>query len=285
MTSHSDNQKIVGVVGWPVSHSLSPRLHGYWLRKYNIDGDYRTFEVKPPDLGSFLKTIPEKNIIGLNLTVPHKEIVFPYLDEVDEVARRIGAVNVITVRNGKLSGSNTDGFGFLANLKNTAPAWSAQNGPAVVVGAGGAARAIIVSLLDDGISEIRLINRTRKRADRLAENYDDPRITVCDWPDRADKLSGAGLLVNTTSLGMTGQPPLDINLSNLPEMAVVYDIVYSPLETALLKQAKARGNVCVDGLGMLLYQAAPAFRVWFGQEVSVDQGLRQHVLLGLDHEK
>ncbi len=285
MTSHSDNQKIVGVVGWPVSHSLSPRLHGYWLRKYNIDGDYRAFEVKPEGLGGFLKTMPEKNIIGLNLTVPHKETVFPYLDEVDEVARRIGAVNVITVRNGKLYGSNTDGFGFLANLKNNAPAWSAQNGPAVVIGAGGAARAIIVSLLDDGISEIRLINRTRKRADRLAENYDDPRVTVCDWQDRADKLSGAGLLVNTTSLGMTGQPPLDINLPNLPEMAVVYDIVYSPLETALLKQARVRGNICVDGLGMLLYQAAPAFRAWFGQEVSVDQGLRQYVLSGSDHEK
>ncbi len=285
MTSHSDNQKIAGVVGWPVSHSLSPRLHGYWLRKYNIDGNYLAFEVKPEELGGFLETLPAKNIIGLNLTVPHKEMVFPFLDEVDEVARRIGAVNVITVRNGKLSGSNTDGFGFLANLKNNAPAWSAQNGPAVVIGAGGAARAIIVSLLDDGISEIRLINRTRERANRLAENYDDPRITVCDWQGRSGMLSGAGLLVNTTSLGMTGQPPLDINLSNLPETAVVYDIVYSPLETALLKQARSQGNICVDGLGMLLYQAAPAFRAWFGQEVSVDQGLRQHVLSGLDHEK
>ncbi len=281
----SNNRKTAGVAGWPVSHSLSPRLYEYWLRKYNIDGDYQAFEVKPEDLGDFLKTLSEKNIIGLNLTVPHKETIFPCLDEVDEIARRIGAVNMVTVRAGKLSGTNTDGFGFLANLKNSAPAWSAGHGPAVIIGAGGAARAIIVSLLDDGIPEIRLINRTRERADRLAEKYDDPRIKVYDWQDRSEKISGAGLLVNSTTLGMTGQPPLDLDLSRLPKSAVVYDIVYSPLETTMLKQAKKRGNVCVDGLGMLLYQATPAFQVWFGQKVSVDQGLRQYVLSGLDHEK
>jgi len=271
-----------GVVGWPIRHSLSPRLHGYWLRQYGIAAEYLAFEVRPEDLGPFLKTLAEKNIIGLNLTVPHKEIVLPFLDEVDEIAQKIGAVNVITVqKDGRLFGTNTDGYGFLTNLKINAPQWTAEDGPAVIIGAGGAARAAIVALLDAGISEIRLINRTRQRAESLAEIYDDPRIIVGDWQDRSDQLSGAALLVNTSVLGMLGRPPLAIDLSELPVSAVVYDIVYNPLETGLLKQAKLRGNPYVDGLGMLLYQAVPAFRSWFGQEVSVDQKLRHYVRKGL----
>jgi len=281
--SDEKNVKIkTGVVGWPISHSLSPRLHGYWLDKYNISGEYLAYAVKPEALGDFLKSLPEKKIIGVNLTVPHKEIVLPFLDEIDEVARRIGAVNTIIVqKDGRLFGRNTDGYGFLTNLKAYAATWSSQAGPAVIIGAGGAARAAIVSLLDDGISEIRLINRTRARAEKLAEIYHDPRIIVCDWQDRSKILRDSALLVNTTSLGMKGQPPLDIDLSELPGTAVVYDIVYNPLETALLKQARLRGNICVDGLGMLLYQAAPAFQSWFGQAVDVDQKLRQYIIGGL----
>ncbi|MCK5425349.1 MAG: shikimate dehydrogenase [Emcibacter sp.] len=267
-----------GVVGWPISHSLSPRLHSFWLQKYGISGEYEAYPVKPEDLEAFLRTLAEKNIVGLNLTVPHKEIAFPFLDEVDDLALKIGAVNVVTVREGRLYGSNTDGYGFLTNLKESAPTWSPENGAAVILGAGGAARAAIVSLLDDGVSEIRLLNRTKQRAEKLAEIFDDSRIMVCDWQDRSQKLSDAALLVNTTTLGMTGQPPLDIDLSALPSLAVVYDIVYNPLETDLLKQARIRGNICVDGLGMLLYQAAPAFQEWFGQEPEVDRHLRQHVL-------
>ena len=267
-----------GVVGWPISHSLSPRLHSFWLQKYDIGGEYQAYPVKPEDLGAFLKTLPEQNIIGLNLTVPHKEIVFPFLDEVDETAKKIGAVNTVIVKQGRLYGTNTDGYGFLTNLKENAPGWSAKDGPVVIIGAGGAARAAIVSLLDDGVPEIRLINRTRARADKLSEIYNDPRIIVCDWQERAKNLSGAALLVNTTTLGMTGQPPLDIDLSELPPSAVVYDIVYNPLETELLKQASERGNEYVDGLGMLLYQAAPAFQAWFGQMPEVDITLRHHVL-------
>ncbi len=287
-----------GVVGWPISHSLSPRLHGYWLDKYDIPGEYLPYAVKPEALGEFLKSLAKKQITGLNLTVPHKEIVLPFLDEIDEVAQRIGAVNVITVqKDGRLFGRNTDGIGFLTNLKTSAPTWSSSRSSsrsfsrsssrsscgaaAVIIGAGGAARAAIVSLLDDGISEIRLINRTRARAEDLAEIYNDPRITVCDWQDRSKYISGAALLVNTTSLGMKGQPPLDIDLSELPLAAVVYDIVYNPLETPLLKQAKLRGNFHVDGLGMLLYQAAPAFQDWFGRTPEVDQGLRHYILEAL----
>jgi len=267
-----------GVVGWPVAHSLSPRLHGFWLRKYAIDGEYLAFEVKPENLEDFIKTLPEKEITGFNLTVPHKEIICPFLDDVDEIAQKIGAVNTVIIRDGKLYGTNTDGYGFLTNLKQNAPDWSGNRGAAVILGAGGAARAAIVSLLDEGFPEIRLINRTRNRAEKRAEIYNDSRIVVCDWPDRSQKLSDAALLVNTTTLGMTGQPPLDIILSQLPKSAVVNDIVYNPLETDLLKQARLQGYQPVDGLGMLLHQAAPAFKAWFGQKPEVDQALRAHML-------
>ena len=276
------NEQIIktGVVGWPISHSLSPRLHGFWLKKYGLSGDYQAYAVQPDNLEEFLKTLSEQGISGLNFTVPHKEIIFPFLDEVDETARRIGAVNVVSLRDGRLHGTNTDGYGFVTNLKETAPDWSATTGPVVVIGAGGAARAAIVSLLDEGVSEIRLMNRTRARASKLAGSLNDPRIIICDWEGRSQNLSGAGLLVNTTTLGMKGQPPLDIDLSALPLSAVVYDIVYNPLETGLLQAARVRGNLTVDGLGMLLYQAAPAFEAWFGQRPEVDKALRDHVLRG-----
>ncbi|MCF8473492.1 MAG: shikimate dehydrogenase [Emcibacter sp.] len=272
---------IAGVVGWPISHSLSPRLHNYWLKKYNIRGEYLAFAVRPENLREFIESPPKDNIIGFNLTVPHKEIILPLLDEIDSVAEQIGAVNTVIIRDGRLLGFNTDGYGFLTHLKQSIPTWSAKDGAAVIIGAGGAARAAIVSLLNEGITEIRLINRTKERAEKLADIYHDPRIKVWDWQDRSESLFEAGLLVNTTTLGMTGQPELSINLSPLPATAVVYDIVYNPLETALLQQAKQKKYLWVDGLGMLLHQAAPAFQSWFKQKVTVDQKLRRHVLEGL----
>jgi len=271
-----------GVVGWPISHSLSPRLHGYWLKKHHIDGTYDPYAVKPEDLGSFIKTLTEKNITGLNLTVPHKEIILPFLDHMDDIAQKIGAVNMITRHIGRLSGTNTDGYGFLTNLTEMAPNWLATEGPAMILGAGGAARAAMVSLLDVGVPEIKLVNRTRSRAENLAEIYGDLPITVCDWQDLSKNVSGVSLLVNTTVLGMTGQPPLDIDLSELSSSSVVYDIVYNPLETDLLKAAKENGNIAVDGLGMLLHQAVPAFESWYGQRPEVDPALREYMIAGLE---
>ena len=281
--SNQNNEHMIkaGVVGWPIGHSLSPRLHGYWLKKYGLEGDYQPYAIKPEDLGGFLKTMPENKITGLNLTVPHKEIIFPFLDEVDNTAQKIGAVNMVTYKKGRLYGTNTDGYGFLTNLKENAQGWSADVGPAVILGAGGAAKAAIVSLLDDGIPEIRLINRTKERAEKLALLYDDRRIVVCDWAQRSEILNDVALVVNTTTLGMTGQPALDMDISGLPKTAFVYDIVYNPLETNLLKQAKEQGNKTVDGLGMLLYQAVPAFHAWFGKKPTVDKGLREHLLQGM----
>lgn len=270
-----------GVVGWPISHSLSPRLHSFWLQRHSLDGEYLAYEVKPEDLGDFLKKMPEENITGLNLTVPHKEIVFPFLDDVDEKAEKIGAVNMVTLRDGRLLGSNSDGYGFLTNLKQCAPKWSAEQGPVAIFGAGGAARAAIVSLLDDGVPELTIFNRTKERAEELAKIFQDPRIKVGHWQGRSQGLSELSLLVNTTILGMKGQSPLDCDLSHFPQAATVYDIVYNPLETPLLKQARGRGNVCVDGLGMLLHQAVPAFKAWFSQSVEVDESLRKHMLEAL----
>ncbi len=270
-----------GVVGWPISHSLSPRLHGFWLQRYALDGEYLAYAVKPEELGDFLRKMPEDNITGLNLTVPHKEIAFPFLDEIDENAEKIGAVNMVTQRDGRLFGNNSDGYGFLTNLKQSAHNWTAAQGPVGVLGAGGAARAAIVSLLDDGVPEITIFNRTRERAEELATLFQDARIKVGDWEERSQSLSELSLLVNTTTLGMQGQPPLDCDLSYLPQVATVYDIVYNPLETPLLKKARERGNFCVDGLGMLLHQAVPAFKAWFSQSVEVDESLRKHMLEAL----
>lgn len=275
-----------GVIGWPVEHSRSPRLHGFWLRQHGIRGRYDKLPVPPEDLGRFLAALPkEPGFRGLNVTIPHKVAVLPYLAGVDPVAKRIGAVNTIVVQpDGSLHGSNTDGFGFLENLKMEAPAgWRADAGPAVVLGAGGAARAILVALLDAGAPEIRLLNRHRERAEALAAEFaaagsGPPRIAVADWEARAAALGGVGLLVNTTSLGMGGQPPLEIALDDLPAGALVNDIVYSPLETDLLARARARGNPVVDGLGMLLHQGRPGFAAWFGVSPAVTPELRAAVL-------
>jgi shikimate dehydrogenase len=265
-------------MGWPVKHSRSPRLHGFWIEKYDIDGAYVPLAVRPDDLPAALRALRTLGFAGANLTVPHKELALGVLDHVDPLARRIGAANTIVVRDdGSLEGSNTDAFGFIENVRTGAPDW-ASDAPTVVVGAGGAARAVIVALLDEGVRTIRIVNRTYERAARLADEFG---ATALEWGQWRAALDGAGLLVNTTTQGMDGEPPLDIDLAALPTRAVVNDIVYVPLETPLLAAARRRGNRVVDGLGMLLHQARPGFRAWFGVDPEVTPDLRAHVAVGL----
>lgn len=273
--------KLAGVMGWPVAHSLSPRLHGFWLDKLGIDGAYVPLAVAPENFADALRALPKLGFRGVNVTVPHKEAALAACDAVDDAARRIGAVNTIIVgEDGRLMGSNTDGFGFLENLRTGAPGFDPAAGPAVVLGAGGAARAVVAALLDAGAPEVRLANRTRSRADVLAADLDG-RVTVFDWDVRADMLPGAALLANTTTLGMTGKGTLDLDLDLLGGETVVTDIVYAPLMTPLLIEAETRGNPVVDGIGMLLHQARPGFQAWFGEAPEVGEALREHVLAGL----
>ncbi len=287
MSANKGERPRAGVMGWPVSHSLSPRLHGHWLARYRIDGSYDAIAVEPHDLADALSRLAERGFKGVNLTVPHKEAALALVDRIDETAQRIGAINTIVVEDGVLlAGTNTDAFGFIENLRNHMPdqitdGWSAR--PATVLGAGGAARAVCTALLDSGVRDIRLVNRTPERAAELVEHLPGLKqhATICAWDDRAGALVGAGLLVNTTVLGMAGQKPLELDLADLPHDAIVNDIVYAPLETKLLAQARQRGNHVVDGLGMLLHQARPGFRAWFGTDPVVDDGLRQAVLASL----
>lgn len=271
---------LAGVMGWPVGHSRSPLLHGYWLRHYGIDGAYVPLAVPPDRAEQAIRALPALGFRGCNVTIPHKEAAFRVVDRLDAAARRIGAVNTIIVaEDGSLEGRNTDAYGFWQNLISLAPpAWSVLPGPSVVLGAGGAARAIVVALLDAGCKEIRLLNRTATRAVEIAADLGDPRIQVRDWADRSWALDGAVLLVNSTSQGMDGYPPLEIDLAALPPDALVTDIVYVPLLTPLLATASARGNPIVDGLGMLLHQARPGFHAWFGTDPQVTEGLRYFVL-------
>jgi shikimate dehydrogenase len=274
----SGRSRIAGIIGWPVAHSRSPRLHGYWLRHYGIDGAYVPLPVRPVHFATALRALPILGFVGANVTVPHKEAALALVDRTSTEARRIGAVNTIFVQSdGSIEGGNTDGFGFLENLRNSLSDWEATAGPAVVLGAGGAARAIVAALLQAGAPELRLINRTPGRAERLAVDLGAP-IRVYGWDDRIQALCDAALLVNATTLGMEGEPPLDLPLDRLPATAVVNDIVYAPLETALLAAARARGNRVVDGLGMLLHQARPGFAAWFGIEPIVTPELRRFVL-------
>lgn len=275
--------RLAGVVGWPIAHSLSPRLHGYWLGRYGIDGAYVPLGVRPADFEAAFRALPKLGFRGVNLTVPHKPAALGLVDEVDAMAARIGAVNTVVFDSdtGRSLGLNTDAPGFLASLRAGAPDWRADAGPAVVLGAGGAARAVVVALLDAGTPILRLVNRTRDRAETLAARLGDGRVWVTEWRARADLLADAALVVNTTTLGMTGAGALDLDLDALAGDALVTDLVYSPLETPLLAAARARGNPVVDGLGMLLHQAAPGFAHWFGRTPEVDQGLRDAVAEGL----
>lgn len=273
--------KLAGVIGWPIAHSRSPQLHGYWLEHYKIDGAYVPLAVPPCHVAQTLRVLGTIGFRGVNVTVPHKEEAMLAVDTVDALARRIGAVNTVTVEpDGSLKGTNTDAAGFLSHLKASAPTWNPKSGKAVVIGAGGAARAVAAALADAGVGEIHIVNRTRERAEELARSLGGP-IRVIPWLARDNALEGAQLIVNTTTLGMTGQPALDLNLGGLPINAVVFDCVYAPLETPLLASARARGLVAVDGLGMLIHQARPGFAAWFGVEPEVDAGLRYFLAEGL----
>jgi shikimate dehydrogenase len=265
------------VIGWPVEHSRSPTIHRYWLKLYGIDGAYEKEAVRPEELAGFLASLGAHGYAGANVTLPHKEEALRLAMIADETARVIGAANTLWLDGaGRLNASNTDAYGFMTNLNQEVPHWNRGRRPLMVLGAGGAARAIIYGLIAQGASRILLANRTRDRAEALAGTI-GPAVSVVDWEGRNQALPGCGLLINATSLGMTGKEPLDIDVEALPEDAVVADIVYSPLETSLLASARTRGRQVVDGLGMLLYQAVPGFERWFGVRPEVTKELRAHV--------
>jgi shikimate dehydrogenase len=272
--SHPDRFLLAGVMGWPIMHSRSPKLHGYWLEHYGLAGAYVPLAIRAEGLEAALRALPALGFAGCNLTIPHKEAALRIVDEASPLARRIGAVNCIVVRaDGSLEGRNYDAFGFTESLRERAPDLRFDTGPAVVIGAGGASRAILAGLMDEGVPEIRLINRSPARAQALAAEFGAP-VRAVPWEARAQALEGAAILVNTTSQGMVGEAPLDLALDALPVSALVVDIVYVPLETPLLAAARARGNRVVDGLGMLLHQARPAFEAWFGIDPRVTPELR-----------
>ncbi len=265
---------LAGVMGWPVAHSRSPKLHGHWLAEYGIPGAYVLLPVQPDRLEAAVRGLPALGFAGCNVTVPHKEAVMRLIDHVDPAARRIGAVNCLIVgADGSIAGRNNDGYGYLHSLLEAKPDWRADTGPAVVLGAGGGARAVVAALVDQGAPEVRLINRSPGRAEQLAADIGGP-IRALPWAERETALDGAALLVNTTTQGMVGQTPLEIRLDALPRTALVSDIVYIPLETPFLAAARARGNPTVNGLGMLLHQARPAFEAWFGVLPTVTPALR-----------
>jgi shikimate dehydrogenase len=275
---------LAGIMGWPVAHSRSPALHNFWLDAHGIDGVYVPLAVRPGRLGQALRALPALGFRGCNLTIPHKQAALALVDRVDPLARRIGAMNTVVVAaDGSLEGSNTDVYGFLENLRDEAPDWQPTAGPAVVLGAGGAARAVVAALVEAGVDVVRLVNRTPAHASGLARDLRTPaaEITVIPWEARDAALHNAGLLINTTSLGMVGEPALAIDLAALPMAAVVIDIVYVPLETRLLETARRRGHRTVDGLGMLLHQGRPGFEAWFGTAVDATSELRAAVLATL----
>ncbi len=265
---------LAGVMGDPVLHSRSPKIHDFWMREHGLDGAYVPLHVRPEGLRAALRALPALGFAGCNLTIPHKEAALAILDHVDPLARRIGAVNCVIVRpDGSLEGRNFDAFGFTQSIADPVPDFRFGEAPAVVIGAGGASRAVLAGLIERGAREIRLLNRTFARAAALAAEFGAP-VAALPWDDRGRALGGAGLLVNTTSQGMAGQNPLDLSLESLPRGALVVDIVYVPLETPLLAAARARGNRTIGGLGMLLHQARPAFAAWFGAMPDVSPRLR-----------
>lgn len=261
------------IIGHPVAHSRSPMIHGHWLAEHGIGGSYERVDVPPAEVAAFVARIRSGEFAGGNVTVPNKEAVLPLLDHVSETARRMGAVNTIWHQDGKLHGDNTDAFGFLAHLDDRVPGWDGRVGTALVLGAGGAARAVVHGLAERGIGRIVLVNRSIARAQELAADF-GAGVEARGWDEAEALVAGSDLIVNTTSLGMQGQPPLELDLAGLRPGTIVDDIVYVPLETALLAQARARGGVPVDGLGMLLHQAIPGFERWFGVRPKVTPALR-----------
>lgn len=265
---------LAGVMGWPVAHTRSPAIHNFWIAKHGLKGAYVQLPVKPEQLEAAIRGLPALGFAGCNVTVPHKVNAMKFMDELTPAARHIAAINTVVVRpDGSLLGANNDGNGYIQSLRDTHPAWRGEAGPALVLGAGGAARAIVVGLLEAGVPEVRIANRTAERAQALAEAF-GPRVKVIPWADRNEAMAGIQLLVNTTTQGMHGQPALDVHLDHLPANAMVSDAIYIPLETPLLAQARQRGHLTVNGLGMLLNQAVPAFEAWFGVRPEVTAELR-----------
>jgi shikimate dehydrogenase len=275
----SDNRiPLAGVIGSPIAHSKSPQLHGHWLKTYGLRGQYIPMDVSAQNLGQVLEALPKMGFVGVNITVPHKEKVIDFADLVTDRATLIGAANTLTFqKDGKLRADNTDGYGFFENLRQNAPKWNVKAGPAAVLGAGGAARAVLASLLDAGVPQILLSNRTRVRAEALQSEF-GKRVEVVDWVQAGNMLEEATTVVNTTSLGMLGKPPLRVPLDGLRKDAVVTDLVYAPLKTHLLAEAANIECTTVDGLGMLLHQAVPAFERWFGVRPDVDNATRAAAL-------
>ncbi len=265
---------LAGVMGWPVMHSRSPMMHNYWLRQHELAGTYVPLAIPPEGLAAALKALHPLGFAGCNLTIPHKQQAMTIVDEVDTVAKRIGAISCVVVRpDGSLAGTNNDWFGFIHNLKQEQPGWRADAGPVVVLGAGGGSRAVCYGLMQEGAKEIRLVNRTFARAKSLAGEFGGP-IQALPWEQRHEALEGAAMVVNATSQGMAGQPALDLRLDKLSKIALAADIIYIPLESPFLAAARSRGNRTVNGLGMLLHQGRPAWKLWFGIEPVVTAELR-----------
>ena len=269
---------LAGVIGSPIAHSKSPQLHRHWLKTYGLQGFYIPMDVSPANLREVLTSLPKMGFVGVNITIPHKETVLQVADLVTDRAALIGAANTLIFRkDGKIHADNTDGYGFLENLKVGAPTWNPKSGPAVVLGAGGASRAVVAALLEAGVPEILISNRTRIRAEILTKDF-GKRLQVVDWAQVGNVLGEAALTVNTTSLGMVGYPELRIPLGGLRKGSIVTDLVYTPLQTNFLLEAEAQGCITVDGLGMLLHQAAPGFERWFDHRPEVDSATRAAVL-------
>ena len=268
---------IAGLLGWPVAHSRSPVIHNHWLAHHQIAGRYVLFPVPPEKLKAAVRGIATLGLRGCNVTTPHKQAIFPLLDRVDELARRIGAVNTVVVdKDGALTGFNNDGNGFIQSLRDVDPQWRPDSGPVMVLGAGGAARALAASLAAQGAREIRIANRTIEKAREIADAV-GPMVKVVPWEQREEALDGIAMLANATSLGSAGKAPLEISLDRLPKRAVVGDLIYVPPETPLLAAARTRGNITVNGLGLLLNQARPAFNAWFGVMPEITPALRQAI--------
>lgn len=269
---------LAGVIGCPIAHSKSPQLHRHWLKSLGISGYYVPMHVETIDLEQILHSLPKAGFVGVNITVPHKERALEIADLVTDRATLIGAANTLIFRkDGKIHADNTDGYGFIQNLRQNAPDWHPEAGPAAILGAGGAARAVVASLLDVGVPEILISNRTRVRAEALQQEF-GRRLTVIDWVQAGNMMDDASTVVNTTSLGMIGSPPLRVPLDGLRKGTVVTDLVYAPLKTHLLIEAEKMGCITVDGLGMLLHQAVPAFERWFGTRPTVDSATRAAAL-------
>ncbi len=265
---------LAGVMGWPVAHTRSPAIHNHWIAHHGLKGAYVQLPVHPDRLEAAIRGLPALGFAGCNVTVPHKVSAMQFMDELHPAARRIAAINTIVVQpDGRLLGMNNDGAGYIQSLRDADATWRGDTGPALVLGAGGAARAIVVALLDEGVPELRLTNRTLERAQALAEAFGD-RVKVVPWAERNEAMAGVSLLVNTTTQGMHGQAPLDVALDALPAAAMVSDAIYIPMETPLLAQARLRGHRTVNGLGMLLNQARPAFQAWFGVLPEITPELR-----------